>query len=213
LARGAACPHACDAQDTTKQTGAFSLPLFLYTSGREAWQSSCQLRRNLRAIADAALARVLGVMFIVCAPLRSSICALIFEQHILIQCMRPKMQRLFSSPDLPSPKVVNIFTIFSRPQVLRLRYELMCLMNGKNDDGGIHPLDISVPLSCASASHSHSAVLFFFLLRAGPPAPTPAMPKIPLNKRAPSACPYFYILADERRGNRICVEHYCLFNI
>ena len=78
----------------------------------------------------------------------------------------------------------------------------MCLMNGKNHDGGIHPLDISVPLSCASASHSHSAVLFFFLLRAGPPAPAPAMPKIPLNKRAPSACPYFYILADERRGNR-----------
>ena len=38
--------------------------------------------------------------------------------------------------------------------------------------------------------------------RAGPPAPAPAMPKIPLNKRAPSACPYFYILADERRGNR-----------
>ena len=79
----------------------------------------------------------------------------------------------------------------------------MCLMTGKNHDGGIHPLDISVPLSCASASHSHSAVLFFFLLRAGPPAPAPAMPKIPLNKRAPSACPYFYILADERRGNRL----------
>ena len=74
----------------------------------------------------------------------------------------------------------------------------MCLMNGKNHDGGIHPLDISVPLSCASASHSYSAVLFFFLLRAGPPAPAPAMPKIPLNKRAPSACPYFYIyIADE----------------
>ena len=38
----------------------------------------------------------------------------------------------------------------------------MCLKNGENNDGGIHPLDISVPLSCASASHSHSAVLFFF---------------------------------------------------
>ena len=86
----------------------------------------------------------------------------------------------------------------------------MCLMNGKNNDGGIHPLDISVPLSCASASHSHSAVLFFFLLRAGPPAPAPAMPKIPLNKRAPSACPYFYILADERRGNR-CVKCFVLY--
>ena len=44
LARGAACPRACDAQDTTKQTGAFSLPLFLYISGREAWQSFCQMR-------------------------------------------------------------------------------------------------------------------------------------------------------------------------
>ena len=44
LARGAACPRACDAQDTTKQTGAFSLPLFLYISGREAWQSACQMR-------------------------------------------------------------------------------------------------------------------------------------------------------------------------
>ena len=32
-------PRAHDAQDTTKQTGAFSLPLFLYISGREAWQS------------------------------------------------------------------------------------------------------------------------------------------------------------------------------
>ncbi len=96
------------------------------------------------------------------------------------------------------PKVVNIFLIFSRPKVLRLRYELMCLMNEKNNDGGIHPLDISVPLSCASASHSDSAVRFFFLLRAGPPAPAPAMPKIPLNKWAPSACPYFYIyIADE----------------
>jgi len=56
------------------------------------------LRRNLRAIADAALARVLGVMFIVCAPLRSLIRALIFEPHILIHFLRPKMQRLFSSP-------------------------------------------------------------------------------------------------------------------
>ena len=41
LARGAACPRACDAQDTTKQTGAFSLPLFSFAKADEAWQSSC----------------------------------------------------------------------------------------------------------------------------------------------------------------------------
>jgi len=83
FARGAACPRACDAQDTTKQTGAFSLPLFLYISGREAWQSSCQLRRNLRAIADATLVRVLIVMFMFCARSLSSR-ALIVDKPILI---------------------------------------------------------------------------------------------------------------------------------
>ena len=35
-------------------------------------------------------------------------------------------------------------------------------MNGKNHDGGLHPLDISVPLSCASASHSHFCCAFLF---------------------------------------------------
>ena len=45
-ARGAACPRARDAQDTTKQTGAFSLSLFLYISGREAWQSKGESKPN-----------------------------------------------------------------------------------------------------------------------------------------------------------------------
>ncbi len=45
--------------------------------------------------------------------------------------------------------------------------------------------------------------------RAGPPAPAPAMPKIPPNKRAPSACPYYVALKTLgwRNENPMFGEH------
>ena len=55
--------RARDAQDTTKQTGAFSLPLFLYISGREAWQSHLQIGFSA-AISDKAIAIVNHILHI-----------------------------------------------------------------------------------------------------------------------------------------------------
>ena len=133
FARGAACPRARDAQDTTKQTGAFSLPLFLYISGREAWQSLCQVLRTLRPIADAILVRVLNILFLFClrsssrrkvAPLSTNYCAYI---------RRRRLQRLLSSPTRQKSSS-DLQLSLNLSGVIRLRYKLMCLgriMTGK----------------------------------------------------------------------------------
>ena len=84
--------RACDTQDTIKQTGAFSFPLFLYIySGRGvaivlsiAARFTCDCGRDSRP-------RVLNVMFMFCARL-SSHHALIVDKHILI-IPASKMQR------------------------------------------------------------------------------------------------------------------------
>ena len=90
---GLLAPAPAMPQDTTKQTGAFSLPLFLYIySGRGvaivlsiAAQFTCDCGRDSRP-------RVLSVMFMVCARL-SSHHALIVDKHIPI-IPASKMQRL-----------------------------------------------------------------------------------------------------------------------
>ena len=162
------------------------MPLFLYISGREAWQSSCQMRAfYVRLRTQLSSARSSSCSCAACRLIESSSCTL------LLNACDQNATALFIAKTFVPPKSRDHLRIFSRPQVLRLRYELMCLKNGKNNDGGIHPLDISVPLSCASASHSHSAVPFFFLLRAGPPAPAPAMPKIPRLPPRPR-CPRYH---------------------
>ena len=176
MARGAACPRARDAQDTTKQTGAFSLPLFLYISGREAWQSSCQVLRTLRPIADAILVRVLNILFLFClrsssrrkvAPLSTNYCAYI---------RRRRLQRLLSSPTRQKSSS-DLQLSLNLSGVIRLRYELMCLISGKNNDGEIHPLIFCPSFMRKRLAFSFCCAFLFSFCARGRLPPRPRCPR------------------------------------
>ena len=82
---------------------------------------------------------MLNILFLFClrsssrrkvAPLSTNYCAYI---------RRRRLQRLLSSPTRQKSSS-DLQLSLNLSGVIRLRYELMCLISGKNNDGEIHPL-------------------------------------------------------------------------